>query len=759
MVCAFPFAGAKEYYLLSKQYFMNRKLLLALLSVSTTVTSLMAQVDTSAIHPVQMDEFIFSANKFEENKKNVTRSIQLINKQEMEWAMPQTSATLLEQTGNVFIQRSQAGGGSAVLRGFEASRVQTVIDGVRMNNAIYRAGHLQNLITVDNNILERVEVLYGPASTLYGSDALGGVIIFNTIQPQLSDTGKAKATGNAMGRYSSAYNEATGHADFNIGFKKFASLTSFTYSRFGDLRQGNDRNPFYGGFGLRKEYVERINDVDSIVANDDPNVQKQSGYTQVDVLEKLLYQQNEHISHSLNLQYSTSSDIPRYDRLTDVKGGKLRYAQWYYGPQDRRMAAYQFNAVSLPGFFNEIKAGLNYQGIEESRHQRERGKNGLQNRIENLSVIGYNVDLRKLMGRHELTIGTDGQYNKVNSEANTKDIVTGEEKPLDTRYPDGGSTMYYGAVYAQHLYKIVYNKLVLNDGVRLNYTSLNSKFNDTTFYPFPFHEAKQQNIAWSGNLGLAYMPGTRWRIAVNGSTGFRAPNVDDMAKVFESAGGAYLMVPNPELKPEYTYNADLGITYIAGNALKVEAGGFYTWFKNAIVTDKFTLNGEDSVEYNGSATAVMASQNKASAYLYGFNAAITANFGKHVTLYSTLNHVFGRYINAAGVEVPLDHIPPTLGKTSLTYRQGHFTGEVYVLYNGIKMLKDYSPSGEDNIVYATANGMPAWYTLNLRLGYTITKNVAVQAALENIMDANYRTFASGISSPGRNLVLTLRGRL
>ncbi len=87
------------------------------------------------------------------------------------------------------------------------------------------------------------------------------------------------------------------------------------------------------------------------MVNSDPNLQKQSGYTQVDILEKLLYQQNDKISHSLNLQYSTSSDIPRYDRLTDLKGGKLRWAQWYYGPQERIMAAYQFNAVNLNGVF------------------------------------------------------------------------------------------------------------------------------------------------------------------------------------------------------------------------------------------------------------------------------------------------------------------------------------------------------------------------------------------------------------------------
>jgi len=735
---------------------MQKKILLPLLSVFSAST-FAQQADTTK--RLQLDEFVFSANKFAENKKNVAQSIQVIDQKEIEWMMPQTSAVMLEQTGNVFVQKSQLGGGSPVLRGFEASRVLLVIDGVRMNNAVYRAGHLQNAITVDNNLLERTEVMYGPASTLYGSDALGGVIVFKTKDPKLSTNGKLRTDANAMYRYSSAYDEHTGHLDFNIGLKKFAFLTSATYSKFGDLRQGAYRNPFYGDFGLRNEYVERMNGMDSIVANSDPNVQKQSGYTQVDLMEKILFQQSEKVSHTLNLQYSNSSDIPRYDRLTDVRNGKLRWAEWYYGPQERLMAAYQLNAVRLGSFIDELKAGVNYQDIEESRHQRQRGAANRESRIEKIKVIGYNVDLRKFAGKHEITVGTDGQYNDVNSTAYTSNINNGARGPLDTRYPGGGSKMFYGAVYAQHFYKIIPQKLILNDGIRFNYVSLRSRFNDTSFFNFPFDEAKQNHTALSGNLGLVYMPVNSLRIALNGATGFRSPNVDDMSKVFESAGGEQLVVPNPNLKPEYTYNLDLGITYIYNNWLKLEASGFYTWFRNAIVLDKFTFNGSDQIVYNGDTTNVVAPQNKAKAYVYGFQAAATAELHPHVTLYGTVNYTYGRYYGADGVELPLDHVPPVFGKVSARYKPGRLSTEFYALFNGWKYIKDYNPLGEDNHQYATPEGMPAWYTLNLRAGYEINRYLGVEMALENMLDYNYRNFASGIHAPGRNLVFTLRGRL
>jgi hemoglobin/transferrin/lactoferrin receptor protein len=735
---------------------MQRKHILSILC-AFAIGNTYAQKDT--LQSITLNEFVYAANKFKENKRNIAQQIQLLNKKEIEWGMPQTTASMLEQNGNVFIQRSQAGGGSAVLRGFEANRIIMVVDGVRMNNAIYRAGHLQNVITIDNNILDNTEIMYGPASTLYGSDALGGVILFNTQKPMLSATQHTRFDANVMTRYSSATNEGTGHLHFNIGFKKLAFLTSVTYSKFGDVRQGSQSNPFYGDFGLRKQYVQRINGGDSIVNNDNPFVQKNSGYQQVDLLEKILFQQNKHISHNLNLQFSNSSNIPRYDRLTDVKGGKLRYAEWYYGPQQRALISYGLNASNLHGFVNEIKAGINYQAIEESRFQRSLGSNSLQGRVENVDVVGYNVDFRKMIKRHEITFGTDGQFNKVRSNANTIDIVKSTTTPLDTRYPDGGSQMFYGSLYAQHIFKIAKDKLILNDGLRLNYISLNSKFNDTTFFPFPFKTATQNNTAVSGNLGVVYMPLNRWRFSLNGSTGFRAPNVDDMAKVFESAGGTALFVPNPNLKPEYTYNLDLGINYIVNNSLKIEGTGFYTWFKDAIIADKFILNGQDSVFYNGKQTAVMANQNKAKAYIYGFNTAITANLSNNVTLYSTITFTYGRYTNTAGLEVPLDHVPPVFGKTSLMYHQKAFTTEVYAMYNGWKRIQDYSPSGEDNLTYATPSGMPSWYTLNLRAGYKLNSNMGIQIALENIMDQNYRQFASGISAPGRNFVITLRGNL
>ncbi len=703
-----------------------------------------------------LEEVLIYSNKFAERKKNIVQKIEVISAQRIAQVNAQTTGDLLANTGNVFVQKSQQGGASPVLRGFEASRVLLVIDGVRMNNAIYRAGHLQNVITVDQNMLERIEILYGPASTIYGSDALGGVVHMRTKLPKLSLNDTTLFTGSGFARYSSVNKEKTGHADVSIGGKKWAWLQAYNYSFFDDLKMGSHYPAKYPDFGRRTQYIALINGVDSIVKNTDDRIQKYSGYSQWDVSQKVLFQQNKKVTHLLNLQYSNSTNVPRYDRLQDERNGNLRFTQWYYGPQTRTLAAYELSVQST-GIFNDIKAILSHQFIKECRHQREyRRYDGLDNRVEKLHVVAYTIDARKLWPAHELTIGTDGQFNNVKSTAFRKNITTGAVSPLDTRYPNGSNKMNYFGLYAQHLFKFGSGKWVLNDGVRLQTTHLRSTIADNSFFNFPFVEIGTNNIALTGNVGLIYMPSADSRFTLGLSSGFRAPNIDDLSRIFESnSASRQIIIPNPNIKPEYTYNADLGLTKNFG-AVRIETGTFYTLFGNAIALAAFQLNGRDSIFYNGSNAKVFANQNINKAELYGFYGNLSIEFEKQFKFFGSFNYTYGKLQPAASAKVPLDHIPPMYGRLSLTYTQAKFWAEGYVMYNGWKRIASYNPSGEDNLQYATADGTPAWTTINFKTSFSFTKKLQAQAGVENILDRNYRPFASGFSGGGRNFIVSLR---
>lgn len=705
-----------------------------------------------------INEVVVAASRTTESLLKVAQPIRVFTRNELRFLNQPTMAEVLQQSGQVLVQKSQLGGGSPILRGFEANKVLMVVDGVRMNNAIFRGGHLQNILTIDNAAVERMEVALGPGSVVYGSDALGGVIYVQTLSPKLSVSENTAVNANGFVRYGSAMNEKTAHADWNLGFRKWALTTSVTGSDFGDLRQGKQRNADMGQLGLRPFFAGFENNTDVKITNPDPLVQTPSGYKQIDLLQKVLFQPNERTQHLLNVQFSTSSDIPRYDRLTEVDAkGNPSHAQWYYGPQKRLLTSYGLTKQFTSGIADELKLIAAYQSIEESRHNRRFGNYGLQHRTENVNVWTLNADLKKkLADSHTLRYGLEGTYNTVQSTAYRQNVQTGKIDPLDTRYPDGGANTQSLAGYVSGTLDVS-TRSTLTYGARYAYNRLYAKFNDKTFFPFPFNDITQQSGAVTGSLGWVTRLQGEWQLATSVSSGYRVPNVDDLAKVFESVAGN-LIVPNPNLKPERTYTFDAGVRKQIAERVSFEAEGFYTIYNNAINTQPGMLNGQSQIDYNGRSSRIVTQVNSQQARLFGFNAQLSADLTQSLTVFGTVTYTKGR-IRTDSVGYPLDHIPPLYGKGGIRLTIRQFRAEANVLFNGWKRLKDYNLVGEDNIVYATSQGMPAWQTVNLRTSYQVNRNLQMQASLENILDRNYRVFASGISAPGRNLILTLRGTL
>ncbi len=743
---------------------MKTHLLIILCAVSASGYAQYAEPEESASDTLTsyLSEIVIAANKIPEERRTIAQQVKILTPSVIRNLNAQTSGDLIQNTGVVALQKSQQGGGSPIIRGFEASRVLLMIDGVRMNNLIYRAGHLQNLVTLDNNMLDHAEVLFGPSSTVYGSDALGGVVHFYTRNPQLSEEG-SKVSGNAFYRHGTANQENTSHVDVNIGSSRFASLTSFTYSYFDHLAMGKETNGALGEpFGLRPQYVERSadNTADLLVTNGDIYRQVQSGYRQWDLLQKLLFKQSDKVHHLINLQYSSSTDIPRYDRLTDPQGSGLRFAEWYYGPQRRLLASYNLSINIIGNFADKASTTISYQDIKESRHDRRFNSNNRNDRVEDVSVIAVTLDFAKKIGNNSLRYGFDSQFSSVKSTAVQTNITTGATQPQSTRYPDGDNTMSMIAIYGTHTIEFADN-WILNDGIRLGMSNLNCNWVDQTFFPFPYTSIAQSPSYATGNLGVIYTPST-WKLSFMASAGFRVPNVDDMAKVFESVAGdatttGTLVVPNPDLKPEKTINGDLSVTKFFGSKVRLEATFFATDFYDAIVTLPTTFNGSSTVVYDSFPANVVSSQNAQKAYILGYSATLRADITKELILTASYNDTKGR-VRTTPYESPLDHIPPSFGRIGIQFYKKKFRSELFTNFNGWKRIEEYSSSGEDNPQYAHVKGMPSWYTLNLRLGYEISNMFTVQAGVDNLMDLQYRMFASGISAPGRNLFATLRVR-
>jgi len=434
-------------------------------------------------------------------------------------------------------------------------------------------------------------------------------------------------------------------------------VSSFTNSRFGDLRQGNNRLAAYPDFGKRLFYVSTENGVDIIKDNRaNVNLQKTTEFDQVDFLQKILYKPSANTEHLLNIQLSNSSNINRYDRLTETSKGLPIYAEWYYGPQVRNMISYKLNKTKLKGYFQEFTLNTNYQRLEESRINRRYGSNNRDSRQEKVDIIGMNADLLHIENNDEIHVGLESYYNIVDSKAKRTNIANLTTSAIPTRYSDGPTNMAYQAIYIQHT-KYLSKNWVINDGLRLNLVQLNAQFKDTALMHFPFTEAKQNNIALTGNFGIAYNGEKGFRTTFGISSGFRAPNIDDLTKVFDTRTG-YVIVPNKNLKPEYTYNAEWTISK-STSLYSLGASVFYSLFNNALVIDKYTWNGRNTIMYQGVLSDVYATQNKAKANLYGLNVNGRLRIAQGTEFNATYTYTKGTY-NDGIKQMPLDHIPTSI---------------------------------------------------------------------------------------------------
>jgi len=465
-----------------------------------------------------------------------------------------------------------------------------------------------------------------------------------------------------------------------------------------------------------------------------------------------MFKSSANTSHGLNFQYATSSNVPRYDRLTDTDGAGLRFSEWYYGPQNRAMAAYDLNHTSS-GAIKNIHVGLNYQNIEESRYSRRFGRPGLDARIENVDVAGLSLDLLSTTARLQFRYGADAQLNWLKSKAFTRDINTHIRTPLDTRYPDGKNYMHNAGIYLSATYEAS-TTLRLTASGRVGLSALHSTFIDKTFFPFPFSTVSQTNFTSSGSIGLVHTPHSSFQNTFQISSGFRTPNIDDLSKVFESAVGR-VIIPNPGLKPEQTLGAEYGFRWQADNQSTLEISTYGTMLYSVIAALPALFQGADSIVYQGSKAAVFSSQNSQKGFIYGISVGSRLAISKPLFLHYGAAFTYGRILEK-GKELPLDHIPPATFRAGLLYQAKALSAEAYFMFNGAKRLANYSVSGEDNLQYAPATGMPEWFTINLVASYRFADAITTQVGVDNLLDTRYRTFSSGINAAGRNVFVSLR---
>ena len=505
-------------------------------------------------------------------------------------------------------------------------------------------------------------------------------------------------------------------------------------------------------WGLVPFVVQRVNGQDTLIENENPNVQTPTEYSQWDVQQRMRWALREG-SLDVNVQHSTTSDVPRFDVQNDLSGGQVKWAEWNYGPQERTMVATTFSRRMRGGAIWSTLAS--YQAIEESRIKRRFGAEERITQLEDVDVWGWASVLRGRRGGMNWETGMDGQWNDVVSTATSVNLQTGDLDKEWTRYADGGSSMSTWGVFGAAGKS--WGRQTMRAGWRYSHSSVCASFVDTSWIALPIRDVQQSKGAWTGSASWNSTLTPSIQTLTSLASGFRHPNVDDLGKVREKNG--FVLVPNPELGPEYLYTAEQAVTWSLkpqSEVLVVQAAAFGSIWKDAIVQADALLNGDSMLVVDGDSARIQMNQNLDRALVRGARVELRARLWPNTTFRGVVNWTKGFSLGA--VEQPLAHIPPTFGMMECI-RQGKLARVgTSVRFALPKAAKDFGPGSTDNLQEALLTGTPGWFTWNVEGSMRVTDAIEIRMSALNLLDMHYRTFGSGISSPGRNVRATVTAR-
>lgn len=702
--------------------------------------------------PLSIYEVVIAANHWEEERDEIPNQINSISKAEIRLSQSQTAADVLGQYGGVFVQKSQYGGGSPMIRGFAANRVLISVDGVRMNNAIFRSGNLQNLLNIDPFVVQRAEVLFGPGTVIYGSDAIGGVMDFHLLDADFSD--KKYIKGEADLRYSSAANEKTGHLDLRYGSKNWSGVSSFSYNSFGDLEMGK-----YGPDDYLQALVpQKVNGIDSFITQKNSRLQQPSGFNQVHLFQKINYR-HRNSKFSYSTYYSTSSDYTRYDRIMQERNGHPRYSEWYYGPQEWLKNELRFSNTDSNRLYDQLQLIVSNQRFEESRYSRSYQSTELSGQVEDVSLWVINLKAEKsLSSKTQLFYGAEFNFNKVSSTAFLENILDGTKTDDLSRYPDGSELNSQGVYTAIRIR--LNTKHVLSSGLRFSAVQVIADANQRSLF-LPVNNINLTTSSLNGSLGLK----SKWtdflQSYVNLSSAFRAPNLDDLSKVFDSEPGN-VVVPNENLKPEYAVNGEAGLILNSSEKWQADLGIYYTHLFGAMVRRPYQLAGQDSIVYKGQLSQVSAVQNAAFSQIAGTWIGVNYLWDEHFRSGINFSYQQGIEEDESGQRGTARHVAPAFGQffTQYAFKRGTIR---FVYQFNSEISYEKLSIGERSKDYLYAKDAldrpysPGWNIFSIYTQFALNRYNSIHLAWENISNQRYRPYSSGISAPGTNIIVAWRG--
>ncbi len=659
---------------------------------------------TLAPHPAaaddsEIEEVLVTATRRAVSSEEVSSGLTLVDRERVQ-ANELVTDALAGEVG-VFLQQTTPGQGAAIIRGLKGSAILHLVDGMRLNNAIFRSAPTQYLALVPTSAIERIEVLRGTSASLYGNDAVGGVVQLVTRVPKFESL-ETELRGEALLAFDTAELAKTFRTSVDFGNSELASSFSAEYVRTGNRRTGGGERTGPGAYESRAaRYVLSANPRDDR-------------------------------SWLFDVQYLTQPETPRIDELVAGFGQTEPSSSEFLFAPNRRIFAH--GKYTVTGGFAGLdwNTDLAWQRIDDDRVTRDTGAPNRRREANSSDLFGLTFSGSRINDDGSWIVGAEVYYDKVRSARIDEDVTTGLQVGVPSRFPDG-ATVRQAALYANVL-KVVGDRHRFSGGLRIS--------NDEVTLPTTTVSgaATIDGTDLSGDLGWIFDAGRNLQLVANAGFGFRAPNVFDVGTLGNRPGNRF-NIPNTALDAERVVQADFGIRQHSERA-KLELMAYalrYTDRITSIDTGVVTPEGRDIVQ----------SVNAAETSIRGVEAGLEYRFSDTVNARVVLNYTWGEQIVSGADPEAAGRIPPLNGVVEISYD----AGEKFHIEGWVRFADEQDRLSARDVrdVRIDPAGTDAWASVGARLHWQGDGNWRLAAGVDNLLDERYRVHGSGLDAPGRNL--------
>jgi len=618
---------------------------------------------------------------------------------------PDVIAEVLRGQPGTFFQQTTPGQGIPIIRGLKGSQVLHMVDGMRLNNAFFRNAPNQYLGLVDSFATQRIEVVRGSQGSLYGADAMGGVLNILTREPDYSDSNWQQES-RLYGSYDSVDDGWVLSARTQGGKQGWGFAGGASYQDHSSRTSGN------GEKLVPSAYKSKAADLKFVIDSSDSS------------------------SLMLSAQVMEQPSTPRYDELVPGFGQETPSSeQFLFEPNRRSFIHARFRLDGNTAWFDQFEAHIARQVISDDRLTQEYGSPEIVTENNSSTLDGVTLQFNSsLPSGLSLVWGAEYYTDAVNSSRFTHFEDNGELTEVNSRFPDG-SSMDSAAVYLSGEWLTTGN-FDLNAGLRYSWFDISLPADDN------HGNVLLTPADLTGDIHAVYELNPELKLVANFGRGFRPPNIFDLATLGPRPGNRF-NVANPELDPETVWSYDLGFKTETEH-LEMEVFAFYLDYSDKITsvfTGEVTEDGRD----------IVRSENRNSVEIYGIEAGLYWTVIDDLSLFAVANYTRGEEQGDVGKDFPADRIPPLNGKLGLEYFfMENWRVEPYLLFAS---RQDRLSPRDVRDPRINPEGTAGWGTLNILLDWQATPSLQLGLRLENLADKSYREHASGIDAPGRNIGL------